>query len=136
MKMRRILVQVAMLSMAAVLILGIAFFNTGCETEPADGLNVTITPDSITIMRNQSIVFTANGGFNYHWSLSDESLGLLSNREGPIVEYASRHDPGLSNMVLQVLTVTSTTGSATSISNNAPLFTYTAEAFINHLGDD
>ena len=99
----------------------------GCESDSAT-TRIAIAPPSATISVGQSITFTASGGYDYAWSLSDSTLGTLSTTTGDATTYTSIHDPGPSNSVVQVLTVTSSIpGSSTS--NSTPN-EWTAEAYI------
>jgi uncharacterized protein with beta-barrel porin domain len=107
---------------------------SGCDTESAAALRVLISPNSITILHEETVVFTASGGFEYTWSLADDALGTLNTRIGSTVAYTSRNDPGPSNTTLQVLTVVSTIRefSATNVIDD--IFTESAEAIITHVG--
>jgi hypothetical protein len=110
---------------------------TGCETSPASE-RVMISPDSATIHYNQSIALTAHGGYDYTWSLADDTQGTLSPRTGATVTYTSLSVPAISNTLLQVITVTSTidtfSGGTTSSSNSVQNeFTSTAQSFITQI---
>ena len=60
-----------------------------------------------TVRKGQAVTFTASGGYDYQWTLSDYSLGRLSNNRGASVTYTSLYDPGESNTVEQLLTAQS-----------------------------
>jgi hypothetical protein len=114
-----------------MVVLGVLFAGIGCETEPASE-KVRVSPDAATIRLGETASFVATGGFDYEWSLSNETLGTLSTRSGPTTVYTSRSDPGGSNTLQQVLTVTSRIGNATT-SNAAPSLVKTATSVITHL---
>ncbi|MDA0322779.1 MAG: hypothetical protein O2923_08705 [Verrucomicrobia bacterium] len=123
----------------AVAVLAAATLTTlalsGCETESASELTVRVVPDAITILLDETVVFTASGGFEYAWSLADDSLGTLNTRTGSSVAYTSRDDPGPSNTTLQVLTVVSSVrefSGATNVTDD--IFTVSADSHITHVG--
>lgn len=115
-----------------ILIAAVYIAVTGCETEPVGQSDLSISPNSVGIRKDQSVEFTASGGYEYTWDLDEESWGILSTRTGNKTTYISRYDPGTNNVAVQVLTVTSTIegrdGTTNSSSDNA-----TAEAYIEHL---
>ena len=100
MKLHLILLSVV----AAVLLI----VNIGCETQSAQE-KVTITPDSAGIQRSETITFTASGGYEYEWSLGEESWGILNTRRGATVQYTSLHSASNGK---QIITVTSTISGA------------------------
>ncbi|MCK5850022.1 MAG: hypothetical protein KAH23_03835 [Kiritimatiellae bacterium] len=107
---------------------------TGCETESADS-KITITPESATIQKGESIEFTASGGVKYTWSLEDDNQGTatyghLSTRTGNKTVYTSIVNPD-SDTVVRILTVKSTIegmGETNSTSQGR-----TGQAYITHL---
>lgn len=114
-----------------LLIVTVSIAIMGCEIESANVNNVSITPSSIGIRKNETVEFTASGGYEYTWSLEEESWGLLSAKTGSKTTYTSRYDPGTNNVAVQVLTVTSTiTGSS---GTNSSAYEMTAEAYVEHL---
>jgi hypothetical protein len=98
---------------------------------------VRITPDSAVLRDGQSVTFTATGGYDYEWSLENDSYGVLSTRRGATTTYVSMIDPGSDTNqvggVTQILRVTSTVSGGTSTTNSGQVTTGTAEAHITHL---
>lgn len=125
--MKQILAALAVLSLC----LALFAIPTGCETESVDK-RVRVVPDSVTIRRGQSIEFTATGGFDYDWDLSNESRGTLSARTGARTVYTSLFSPDSNDTdVVQVLSVVSSIEGAGG-TNQSPA-TWRAEAIIHHL---
>ncbi len=108
-----------------------AFLLNGCETTSA-AKSPEITPSSATIKIGQAVEFRASGGFDYEWSLQNETLGRLDTRRGSKVVYRSMYDPGTSNSAIQVLTVSSTI-EGSSGTTNTETFVQTGEAYITHI---
>jgi hypothetical protein len=115
-------------------LLALALFAvTGCEdvkAKPATG-KVEITPDSVAIRVGHAITFTASGGYEYTWSLEEESWGTLSTRSGDQTTYTSTYAPGSNTNATQILHVSSTIPGNTS-TNTAPS-QWSAESYITHL---
>jgi len=108
-----------------------AFLLNGCETSPAQEAP-EITPSAATVRIGEAVEFRASGGYEYEWSLQNETLGRLDTRRGNKVVYRSMYNPTTSNSALQILTVSSTiTGS--SGSTNTDSYVQTAEAYITHV---
>ncbi len=108
---------------------------SGCDTEAASELTVRVVPDAITILLDETVVFTASRGFEYAWSLADDSLGTLNTRTGSTVAYTSRDDPGPSNTTLQVLTVVSSVREFSGATNATDdIFSVSADSLITHVG--
>ena len=89
--------------------------------------------------QGQAVEFTATGGFEYDWSLSQGAWGYLSTLTGSRTVYTSIYNPGTNTTgqtEVQVLTVVSTIQGTSSGNNAASNATYevTAEAHITHLG--
>ena len=128
--MKKILASI-LIPLAAACLLTIC----GCETDSANA-PVYITPSSVSVAPGQSVEFTASGGYDYKWGLSDGTLGTLSTRSGPITVYTAGSHIGSTNATLaQVLTLTSTiAGQATggTITTNQTPYTAQAEAYITH----
>ncbi|MDA0577069.1 MAG: hypothetical protein O3B24_03110 [Verrucomicrobia bacterium] len=129
-----------LLPCVALLVLGAVVLQTGCETQSSEDNGVRVEPHAIGLQVNQSQEFTASGGFNYTWKLSDASLGTLTRKDGPITTYISRFDASSnSTAVVQHLTVTSTLGSGRTTTDGSNTttsssgFVDTAEAVIEHL---
>lgn len=103
----------------------------GCETTPASD-KPQITPSTAVVKIGNAVEFTASGGYEYTWSLQDETLGRLDTLRGSRVVYRSMYEPGGSNAALQILTVSSTISGASQTTNTAS-FQHTAEAHITHI---
>ena len=115
-----------------ILIAAVYIVVTGCETEPVGQSDLSVSPNSVGIRKDQSVEFTASGGYEYSWNLKagKENWGVLSTRTGNKTTYTSRYDPGTNTLdVYQVLTVTSIIGGSTNSSSGSA----TAEAYIEHL---
>lgn len=83
----------------------------GCEVDSANS-SVEITPANVRLSYGQAQNFTASGGYDYAWSLSDSSMGTLNPRTGPTVTYI--HYGSTSNSV-QTITVVSSVQAAGGI---------------------
>lgn len=106
----------------------------GCETTSAAD-NPAITPSSAYIKIGNAVEFRASGGWEYEWSLRDDTMGRLDTRRGSKVVYRSMYDPGTSNAAIQILTVKSTV-SGSSQSTNSAGYERSAEAYITHISAD
>lgn len=117
----------------------------GCETDSASS-EVKIVPESISVRKGQNVTFTASGGYEYSWALSDNTLGVLSKRTGHSTTYTSLSEPASNAApVVQIITVTSTIGSGQQVSttvgtNGLPISTTTpsgysvkGQAFVTHM---
>jgi hypothetical protein len=124
MKRALLLSSLSLLSIALI----VGMLTSGCETKPISSLKVTVTPASIGVYKDQSVEFTASGGFEYTWSLENETWGMLSTRTGDRTLYTSRYEPG-SNGAVQVLMVSSTFEESSTNTATAK----TGEAYIEHL---
>lgn len=120
----KVLVAFALLSVGCILAM------SGCETASTD-TKVVITPSSATVVALGSVLLTASGGYDYFWSLTDESLGVLSERTGEKTRYTSLYDPG-ADVKMQIVKVIST------VDNVSPSSSYevTAEAYISHISTE
>ena len=58
----------------------------GCETEKLTDTQLSISPAKATIAPGESLVLTAQGGWDYTWELEPET-GTLSPRNGKKVTY-------------------------------------------------
>ncbi len=108
---------------------------TGCETESVSDNKVRISPESAAIGVNESVTLNASGGFDYSWSLSNSSLGVLSTRSGPTTVYTSRSANTSTNQAtVQVVTVVSSvqSGGRQSGTNTVSGVAGSAEAYIEH----
>ena len=103
----------------------------GCETTPASEKPV-ITPSTAVVKFGSSVEFNVSGGFEYTWSLEDETLGRLDNLHGSRVVYRSMYEPGSTNSALQILKVTSTLSGVGRTTNSVSI-EKTAEAHITHI---
>ena len=83
---------------------------TGCEDnaeeEDLHNANVTalvVQPSSATLRDGTYVIFTATGGtMPYNWSVSDTSLGTVTNTQGSVITY---HRNGSAEGVNQVIAV-------------------------------
>ena len=127
--------KILLTALLGLVIASLLAFLTGCDEVESAALGPTITPSSVTISKGQSIAFQASDGFTYTWSLDDNTLGMLSNNEGPRTTYTSLADPASGEVQVQVLTLSSTIEGATGDGGtNGTGFLRTAEAFIRHIG--
>lgn len=96
----------------------------GCETEPSEQIGVSITPNNVNMRVGESQSFTASGWQNYTWTLSDTSIGVLSNTKGDTTIYTAVS--ASTNGSLQTLTVAVDLGTETTTSgtNNTPAETF------------
>lgn len=106
-----------------------------CETESA-ATQITISPYSAVVKKGQSIAFTASGGYNYKWSLSDTGIGSLSAKYGTTVTYKSRSDSGTNVItVIGFIEGQSTGSTSTNTATGATASYQTAEAYITHYSE-
>ena len=75
----------------------------GCEATSSADLQLLLNPRSASLHYGQQQKFTVSGGFDYRWSLSDETIGVLDTRSGNQVVYTDTS----TNSVNQILTVQS-----------------------------
>ncbi len=120
------------LAISILAALSISIFN-GCETDSAES-DIRINPSAATVRTGQSITFTAEGGYDYKWSLSNNSIGYLSGSRGAVVVYTAT---GGGSNEQQTLTLTSTidgypSGSGSVVSNGAS-YSKTTTAIITHI---
>ena len=73
----------------------------GCESEKDYDSEISISPAACKLNVNQSKVFTATGGENFRWTVSNPELGSLSSTAGSTVIYTATSLTGS-----QILTVT------------------------------
>jgi hypothetical protein len=106
----------ALIVASGIVFAGIAGLLTGCESDSADE-QVTITPGGATIAAGQSVSFTASGGYDYTWSISDPGLGTLNTRIGPTVVYTASSSSTSGSV--QTLTVVSTIEGASTSSDTS-----------------
>ncbi len=60
----------------------------GCESESASSASITVSPSSASVSQaSPSVTLSASGGWNYTWSLSDSSIGILDRSTGSSVTY-------------------------------------------------
>ena len=119
--------SLTILSLLAIVALSVMVF-IGCETESANA-PVYINPSAATVSGGESITFTAEGGYDYRWSLSDTGLGYLSTSTGPSTVYTA-----IGTNDQQTLTLTSTiAGVNEGTSTNSFTYDKSISAIINHL---
>lgn len=111
---------------------------TGCEVGSAIE-PIKISPSTVMVKKGQSVAFTAEGGYEYTWSLSGSGttanvMGFLSTTRGPSVVYTSLYDPG-SNFVNETISVVSSIiGDAAGTNSDSSLSGGTGTATITHVG--
>jgi len=110
---------------------------SGCEVDSATE-TITITPSSVTVWKGDTVQFTASGGYEYQWELTTSDgassiYGTLSSTRGQSVTYTCLYSPGASNVVNEVLTVTSVIPGGTSGTNATSSTQASAEAIITHV---
>lgn len=81
--------------------------HTGCELESADSHSISVSPRSATLNNGESVELVASGGYEYSWSLANESYGRLSARSGHRTIYTADYNFTGSNSVKQIVTLTS-----------------------------
>jgi hypothetical protein len=111
----------------------------GCEVDSA-AARPKIDPSYAVVHEGESVALTASGGYEYEWSLSSPSWGILSSRTGNPIVYTSTFEPASNaTEVIQTVRVRSwIPGSgASGGSSNAPGgssgYQQTAEAQIRHM---
>jgi hypothetical protein len=123
--------------MTVCALLGGAMLWNGCETESVSDQKVTISPSFERLAINQVLELIASGGFEYTWSLEDETIGTLSTRTGPRTVYTARVNPGTNAAAtaisLQTVTVTSTVSSGGSTNSVSSGLQASAIATIEHV---
>jgi len=126
--MKRIAIPLLVVS---TVIGGLCF--VGCETESASQNNIVISPRSAIILIDEAIELTASGGFDYEWSLEQETWGTLSTTIGPRTVYTSSYDPGAETwQAHQVITVKSYINKLNGKTNGVSDYAQFAEAIITH----
>jgi hypothetical protein len=120
-------------TLGVIAILAAVFVQTGCETESASDNSLRVSPGRAKITNGQRIQFTASGGFDYSWAISDSTLGFLSSKVGASTVYTANFTAPTDGLTVQTLTVTSVVGSGGSNNTTtASGFTKTADAIIEH----
>ncbi len=76
-------------SLIAFVAIAVAVFVavTGCETEKLSDTQLSITPAKATLAPGQSLVLTAQGGWDYTWEILEPKYGTLSSYNGKKVTY-------------------------------------------------
>ena len=121
-RFRAVLIGLGLLATACIL--------AGCEASSANS-PITVTPQSVVLYYGQSQQFIATGGYDYTWTLSDNSSGTLNPRTGPSVIYT--YTSSSTSGQVQTITVTSTIqGSAGSATNSAS-YTVSTSAYITQM---
>lgn len=87
---------------------GLALFALliGCETDNNEETTLSINPPKAKVAYGQTITLTAQGGWDYVWSLQQPAHGTLSSYNGKEVSYTAPDAPDPS-----------------SVSSNAPALT-------------
>lgn len=124
--MKRILLPLTSISLL------IALF-TACDTQPASQ-KPSIFPSSTRIRFGETIEFTASGGYEYEWSLENDSYGALNTRRGDKVVYKSFYNPSsTTGLVTQILHVRSYITGSSQSTNSSTTYQQEAEAYISHV---
>ena len=97
----------------AAAVVAALFSMTGCENESVSEHAMSVDPSYSKMGSSGSLTLTAHGGWNYHWSISEGSIGSLSKTTGNSVVYTA-HGEGT-----QKITVSSNTSSTNSATLNA-----------------
>ena len=121
------------ISILSVLAAACLLFAAGCETDSTTN-TLTIEPGSASLEKFESMTFTVSGGYDYTWSIEDDTSSgtawaQLSTRRGASTRYRSVHDP--TSATVRVLTVISVIPGDTS-TTNAGSYVATGEAYITH----
>lgn len=95
--------RLLLISAFSLAVMSSALLFLGCEAESSADVELDLTPRRVTLKYLQSARFKVSGGFEYRWSLSDETLGELSNRSGDEVGYINLS----TNVGTQTITVRS-----------------------------
>lgn len=119
-----------LLLFASVAICSLVLLN-GCETTSASD-TPEISPSTATVRIGEAVEFRASGGFEYTWSLQNETMGRLDTRRGEKVVYRSMFNPTTSNSAIQIIRVKSKI-SGTSSTTNSSIYERTTEAYITHV---
>lgn len=123
--------------LTASALLGGAILWNGCETESVSDQKVTISPSFERLAINQVLELIASGGFEYTWSLEDETIGTLSTRKGPRTVYTARVNPSTNDtataITIQTVTVTSTVSTGGSTNSVASGLQASGTAMIEHV---
>jgi hypothetical protein len=106
----------------------------GCEVASSADTQLNLNPRSVTLKYKESQPFTVSGGYDYRWTLQNETLGKLDKRTGDRVFYTS-----LTTNTTQLLTVESYINDAsgnnsTNISDSNAAVGVTASAVISPFG--
>lgn len=67
---------------------------SGCDEVVPAAEGPKISPPTARISKGQSLTFTASDGFEYSWSIANQTWGILSSIEGPSTTYTSLRDSG------------------------------------------
>ncbi len=87
---------------AAAAALAAALFS-GCETESAATQTATVTPNYARLSKGQSVALSAAGGWNYRWTLSDDTFGYLDKTAGAKVTYTATKEGVTQTVTLQAV---------------------------------
>jgi plastocyanin len=113
-------------------LLMVAFIMNGCEVDSATE-TVTISPSSVTVRKGQTVQFTASGGYEYQWALSD-TYGTLSATRGQTVTYTCLYNAVETNKTVEgTLTVTSVIPGDSAGTNSTSSTQASGEAIITHV---
>ena len=78
----------------------------GCETDNNAEADLSITPSKATVALGQTVALTAQGGWDYTWSIEQPAHGTLSSYSGKKVTYIAPDAPSVSNVSSNELPLT------------------------------
>lgn len=104
---------------------------TGCDINGSDSADspITVSPSSVTLTKGQSQEFTASGGYEYTWSMS-QSGGKLNTTKGPSVVFTLLSTNG--TMPIKVIaksTISGTSSGTPSTTNSTGTTAYEVEGY-------
>jgi hypothetical protein len=117
---------------AAALAALLGFVLFGCDLDTASTSDsVSVEPSSATLAKGQSQEFVASGGYDYKWSLDDESAGTLSTRKGDRTVFTALSAPTGTVVTLTVTSTIEGTAEEPATTNALPSYSRTGEAVIH-----
>ncbi|MFU8780262.1 MAG: hypothetical protein ACNA71_04465 [Kiritimatiellia bacterium] len=121
--------------MISTLMIATLFALPGCDTEPSEQADLSITPNNATIRLGQSQEFTVTGLQDYTWEIvttgnEPTKSGILSARKGNSTVYTAIS--GTNEVVALRVTANVRTSSETSLDPGQTTGGVSAEAIIQH----
>lgn len=111
---------------AAVATVAAMIFTAGCETDSADEISVSISPNYAKLKAGQSITLTASGGWNYRWSVRPSTAGSLSRTAGDSVVYTAVEEGKTVTIELRGMGGETTSSTSTNAVTTTGAYTATA----------